>query len=314
MDGCSIQACWRWHARRCSVGSVVTPKGLGGFGWWGVTQTLECKPQTQPFPRYKCAPSHALEARCERWSSSARGCGMGALSQHRCLGIPGLQGCISSCSQHLLLAGVCVATSWFDTSAGKMAMWEPSWEEMLCMHDGFGVTVASAVRGCLLAPGLAKAARLLLQALMAEWVGVGQASVVVVVQECLCGCGGAGGLRVLLQWWKSMRASVHMVVVVVVHACLCMWWWRSMHASAHVVVVVEVHVCLCSVPCAVHVLAMYCIGEQAFFGADLSRRRDRGWEQLCMVPGHMRLCPISVWDRAPSGLHPAPLCRDRVPQ
>lgn len=62
------------------------------------------------------------------------------------------------------------------------------------------------------------------------------------------------------------------------------------------------------------------------FGAGLAQRRDRGWEQLCvsphrrcLCPGHVaqqwhrQLCPVSMQDCALSGLHPAPLCRDRVP-
>lgn len=52
-------------------------------------------------------------------------------------------------------------------------MWDFSWEEMLCVHEGFGVTVTSPVAACLLAPGPAKAVRLLVQASMAAWGGCG---------------------------------------------------------------------------------------------------------------------------------------------
>lgn len=50
------------------------------------------------------------------------GCGTGTRSQYNCLEIPELQGSISSLSQHLLFPGDCVATSWFGTSTGEMAV------------------------------------------------------------------------------------------------------------------------------------------------------------------------------------------------
>ena len=122
--------------------------------------------------------------------------GTGTLSWHHCLGVAGLQGGNSLLSRHLLLPGVHGATSRHGPSAGEVAAWDPSWEEMLCMHEGFGVTVTSPMPGCLLAPRPAKAVRLLLQAPTAAWGGCGTSK------------HDGGGPRALLQWWWwSMTTS-----------------------------------------------------------------------------------------------------------
>lgn len=72
-------------------------------------------------------------------------------------------------SQQLLLPVACVATSWCGTLTSEIATWDPSWEQILCMHEGFGVTVDSPMLYCRLAPGTAKAVRLLFQAPTAVW-------------------------------------------------------------------------------------------------------------------------------------------------
>lgn len=112
-----------WHpgllALVCKTLPIVKPKGLEGFGLLAVqggdvTEALECEPQTQSFPHCSCPPSHALEARCGKWSFSAgsaccspAGCGTGIPSWRCCLCVPRLQGSVSL-SQHLLLPwGLC---------------------------------------------------------------------------------------------------------------------------------------------------------------------------------------------------------------
>lgn len=133
-------------------------------------------PKPRCLPRCKCLLSRALERRCGKWSFSAgparpipAGCRTGALSQHGCLSVTRLQGGISSLTQHLLLPGVHVVTTWRGSLAGEMSAWDPSREEMLCMTEMFGGTVTSPVPGCLLAPGSAK--RLLLREPTAVWGG-----------------------------------------------------------------------------------------------------------------------------------------------
>lgn len=107
---------------------------------------------------------------------------------------------VSPCHSVFCFPGVCVTTLWRGTSAGEMAVRDPSQEEMLCMHEGFGVTVASPGPSCRLAPS--KGCKTLAPS----------------THSCM------GWVWDQYAWWWSMSASVHVKVVVMVeevHECLC---------------------------------------------------------------------------------------------